>query len=175
MTEAEAFVERNNAIRYFKIIPCHEEFIGFERPCNIWEIMYRIGSERADKKRFEKVKIDKRFITYVPMSFFGQVRKGGMVVTPAMAKKYPWFELAKSLEEEGFRIPLVVERGTYTVLEGKHRIGAVSLIKPYDPDRLIPSILVEEDPVYSAMMFGGKHPYPLHGKGLNGSKEVVGK
>jgi len=174
MTQAVKFVERNNPVRYFKVIPYHKEFMGFERPCNIWEMTHRMGSERVSEY-FEKVKIEKRFITYVPLSFFQQVKVGGMNVTPEMARNYPWFELAKSLEEEGFRIPIIAECESYVVIEGKHRIGAVSLIQPYDPDMLIPTILVKEDPVYSAMMFGKKHPYPLHGKGEGGLKVVEGK
>jgi len=174
LDRAVKFVERNNPVRYFKVIPYHKEFIGFDRPCNIWELTHRMGSEKISED-FEKIKIDSKFITYVPLLFFGQVREGGMIVTPAMAKNYPWYELASSIKKEGFRIPLVVECGTYIVIEGKHRIGAVSLIKPYNPDRLIPTILIKEDAVYSKMMFGRRHPYPLHGKGRGGLKVVEGK
>lgn len=165
--EARNFI-RNGVVSYHRIVFFHKDLMGFSRPCSIFELMYLLGSEKGSAEnpnpRFEKVKLDDHYISHIPLKRFVTIKDGGATITKEMAEDYPWFDLAKSLEEEGFRIPVLAaiipgEDGLF-VIEGKHRATAASLIKPYNPDFLIPCILTVIDTFYTCKMFKQRHPDP---------------
>jgi len=157
-------LRRQNLINYFQIILFHRELLGFKRSCNIFELMNLLGSEKS-YNNFEKVKLDDHYISYIPLKRFSHIKHGGLKLTPDMEKSYPWRKLAKSIEEEGIRTPVIVElfagaTGDVIALEGKHRLAASSLIKPFNPEFPIPSLVVVWDPFYTLFMKNKKHPDP---------------
>ena len=159
-----------NFVRYYKVIHFHKDIFGFSRPCNIFELMNLVGSEKGSQN-YQKVKLDDYYVSYLPLHRFGSVRRGGMRLTPDMEASYLWHELRKSIEENGIIVPLIVEiynnnKKRTRVVEGKHRIGAISLIKPYHPFYPVPCLATVVDPIYTMYMHKRKHPDPGSSQGF---------
>ena len=168
MTKDE--LRRTNYVHYYKIIHFHRDIFGFSRPCNIFELMHLIGSEKGSQN-YQKVKLDDHYISYIPLHRFGSVRRGGMKLTPDMEESYPWHKLRKSIEENGIIVPLIVEihndiRKRIRAVEGKHRAASISLIKPYNPFYPVPCLATVVDPIYTMYMHKRKHPDPGSSQGF---------
>ena len=130
--------------------------------------MWLVGSEKCFGDRFENMKLDDHYISRIPLRKFTSFNKKKARITPKMAELYPWYQLADSIKEEGFRIPVIaalIGEALYPV-EGKHRVAAASLIEPYDPDFLIPCVLTAVDPIYTCKMYKKPHPDPFDETGF---------
>jgi hypothetical protein len=130
--------------------------------------MHLLGSEK-NMDHYEKVKVPEHCICHIPLCRFSNTKIPARI-TDAMAKQYPWYKLAESIEKEGFRIPVVGElypNGIYVAIEGKHRVAATSIIKPFNKDYLIPTIPVVRDVRYTVKMYKQPHPDPLRKEGYN--------
>lgn len=168
IAEANRFMRAHNPILYYRVCLFHEDLVGSSKSCNMFELMYLSGSEKS-YNNFEQVKLDSRYISYLPLSCF-PVTIRGTRITESMNKTYPWYKLAMSIISEGLRTPLIVQTFDSTnkvrVIEGKHRIGAIGMIKPYDPDYIIPSIAIVLDPIYTVSMYKKSHPDPATQSGF---------
>ena len=176
-----------NPIMYYKVIGPghHKELMGCSRPVNMFELMHRVNSEGSKlnnwKEDFEggvfkgsnrEVKlahdvVPKKFISYVPIKKFAQGSKP-LNTKIVESDKYPWRMLAKSIENVGFESLLIVDmtdRGDLVVIEGKHRVAASTLIEPFNPEFIIPCLVISLDRSYTIKMWKQPHPYPLSGDG----------
>ena len=163
MDAREKYRSLFNPILYWKIVGpgFHRELLGFSRPCNMFELIHLVGSE-ACSDNFQKVELDDLYISYLPLKRLRITKP--MQVTEFMNTKYPWFKLAESIKEEGFKCALIVEvtnNHGFVVVEGKHRFGAASLVVPFNPSLKLPCLIVSRDELYTAKMFKQPHPHPL--------------
>jgi len=157
----------NHCISYFRMPVFHRELFG-TKPCNLFQLMWLVGSE-SNMTHYEKAEIPERYISQIPLGRFLGAGKRPMELTEARIREgYPWLELAKSIKEEGFRVPVIAEMQTdgYLALEGRHRVAACSLIEPFDLNFLVHAIVVVRDPFYTTKMFRKPHPDPLDSTGF---------
>lgn len=163
-----AFAANNNNIIYFRVPFFHRELFGTSTPCNTFQLMWLLGSEK-NMPHYEKAEVPEHCICHIPLCRVNGVGKGPMKLTEGMKISYPWENLAKSIEEEGIRVPVIAEilpNGSgYIIIEGKHRVPACTLIKPFNPDFLIPCITVIRDIRYTVKMHKKPHPDPLDSRG----------
>jgi len=141
--------DKSNPVLYFRIVDYHRRLLGDDISVNIWQLMDLVGSEVV-LKNYEK-RIPDGCLTHIKIRDFGFSK----LFEPTEAEKdgYPWVELAESIEKNGIVVPVIAERFVkgrggyaYRMLEGKHRVPAATMIKPFDPDRLVPCLMVEYDP-----------------------------
>lgn len=168
MEVREKYKKLLNPILYWWIVGpgFHRELLGFSRPCNMFELMYLVGSE-ACGNNFEKVKLDSHYLSYISLKRLSITKP--MTVASFTATKYPWLKLADSIKKEGFKCPLIVELTNtegFVVTEGKHRFGAASLVEPFDPSLKLPCLMVKRDELYTAKMYKQPHPHPLTASGF---------
>jgi len=156
------FAANNNNIVYFRVPFFHKELFGTSKPCNSFQLMWLLGSER-NMKHYEKAEVPEHCICHIPVGRFNGIGKGPMKLTKEMNENYPWLELAKSIKEEGFRVPVVAELQAegFLTIEGRHRVAACTLIEPFDPNFPVPCIVVVRDPFYTVKMYKQRHPDPL--------------
>lgn len=164
----ETYYKLINPILYYRIVGpgFHRELLGFSRPCNSFELMYLVGSEwKSDN--FEKAKLDDHYLSYISLRRFGVTKP--MKINPE-ACKYNWTKLVDSIQEEGVKTPLIAEvtdEGGFIVIEGKHRFGAASLIKPFNLDFKLPCLLIARDIFYTAKMWKQRHPNAFTSEGYS--------
>jgi len=188
MSIEEEYKKLSNPIMYYRILgPNHHvDLLGFHRSVNIFELMHLIKSEEKDRlewrEEFRKVDDDwvideakrserniklvkevipDQYVSYIPLRKLNNHAKPAKVIS----SKYPWKRLAKSIEK-GFERPLVVEMSNrgFVIVEGKHRSAAATLIEPFNPDFLIPCLVVILDKEYTAKMWKQPHPFPFGGE-----------
>ena len=191
MNIEEEYKKLLNPILYYRIVGphYHEQLMGFSRPANIFELMYLVISEEnrdlwrkdfkesgnewvfdkevnRDTKLAEEV-IPKEYISYIPLKKISNHNKP-MKVTDFMSKKYPWKRLAKSIMK-GFERPLIIQRLEplgFIVVEGKHRAAAATIIEPFNPDFVLPCLIVVLNKAYTVKMWKKPHPHPLSEEGM---------
>jgi hypothetical protein len=151
-----------NPLLYFKIIDYHEELADGWPALNVFQLMDLVGTEIPLKEYHEK--IPDKYITQLKLKDFNF--KKLFVPTKAERMHYPWGALSDSIKIMGMIVPVIAERYaktkegyTYLTTEGKHRVPAVAMIKPFDPERPIPALVVEYDPEYTYIRHtsGEKH------------------
>lgn len=168
MDAREKYRSLSNPIPYWKIIGpgFHRELLGFPRPCNMFELMYLVGSEACDSN-FQKRKLDDHYLCYISLKRLNMTKP--MILTDFMKTKYPWAKLTESIKKEGIKCALIVEltdMNKLVVIEGKHRFGAASLVESFNLNLKIPCLIVKKDELYTAKMYKQKHPHPLTSSGF---------
>lgn len=141
------FYKKNREVDYYRLTKGHRELIGTNEPLNIWQLMNLVGTE-IPVERYQK-RIPEEFISYIPLNKFPGENKHSFVPTEEQKRKYPWDSLAASIKNRGFVIPIIAEKikdqDMYLKLEGSHRLAAVAMQEPYDPEYLIPCVVVEHE------------------------------
>lgn len=165
--ERAKFIRERNPLLYYKVVcpVVHINLMGFTRPCNIFELMYLLGSEKG-WENFENGDYDYSCISYIPLR---RLTSRKIKLNDAMLKQYPWIKLAESIKEEGIRTPIIamdVGDFKYLPIEGRHRVGASSIAYYPDFDIKIPAIVVKIDEIYTIKMYKQKHPYPCNKEGF---------
>ena len=162
--ELLSFAANNNNILYFRVPFFHRELFGTSKPCNSFQLMWLLGSER-NMAHYEKAEVPEHCICHVPLHRINGIGKGPMPLTEERKNGYPWISLAESIREEGMRVPAIIEilpnGAGFLTIEGKHRVAACTLIEPFDPDFLVPCITVVRDIRYTVKMHKQRHPDPL--------------
>jgi len=152
----------HNTIFYYRIVCCHQKLVGNEVPVNVRQLYKILGTERSLEK-FYTLPSD-GCATLIRLGDILGIGDAPLEITDALRKRYPWDKLIESVKTKGIKIPVILERyfingrNLYLAIEGRHRISACAAIKPFDADRLIPSILVDRDNVYTDYMSHRKHP-----------------
>lgn len=165
--ERAKFIRDRNPLLYYKVIcpVVHMDLLGFTRPCNIFELMHLVGSEKGCEN-FENGDYDASCVSYIPLR---RLISHKIKLNDAMLEQYPWMKLAESIKEEGIRIPIIaMDSGDYKYLpiEGRHRVGAASIAYYPDFDVKIPTIIVKIDEIYTTKMYKQKHPNPMENEGF---------
>ena len=85
----------------------------------------------------------------------GYEKKATTPYTSKMKQLYEWDALIKSVQKQGIIVPIVAERHffkneeRYLLIEGRHRVAAATFIEPFNPNLLIPAIVVDKDLPYT--------------------------
>lgn len=158
-------LKKINPLYYYRIVGpiAHRNLLGFTRPCNIFELMHLVGSEKDDPN-FEKADYDRSFISFIPLK---RLASSKLILTEDMSLNYPWIKLSESIRDNGVKIPIIandIGHYRYIPIEGRHRIGASTLV--FDFEFKIPSVIVKVDKFYTFKMYKKPHPYPLSEEGF---------
>lgn len=146
-------------IIYYNIVNYHKEICKNDIPVDIYQLQDIAGCEVSLEEY--KAKLSDKHITYLKLCDYQQIGNEPIVhIDDEMKKQYPWEELAESIKKIGVIVPLITlrykekekEKFYYVTIEGKHRAFAAGLIKPFNPDLLLPNLIVEEDIEYTLMM-----------------------
>lgn len=167
-----------NTVFYYRLLKAHQEFTESELPVNLWQLMRFIELKTPTKQYFTN-----KYITFLKLSDINQVGNKPAQVDVNAITRYNWTKLLHSVEQDGIRQPIIAEQRfvehqkqiikTYIALEGKHRIAVASMIKPYNPDFIIPCILVEQDSDYTNFMQHKVHPNPMHACGWSIKGDIM--
>ncbi len=153
--------EHYSELYYYRIVKYARGLAGTEIPLNIIQLQEVVGTEVA-LKDFKKG-LSSKYLTYVKLGDVIGCEKPATHINDEMKKSYPWVALVQSIKEIGIKVPVLLERifikekNYYLALEGKHRLTAATIIKPFNPDMLIPSVIVDRDNVYTDRMYKKKH------------------
>lgn len=145
-------------IPYYRLEKFHTEICGNDAPVNIRQLLKLVGGE-AKYKMEDINKIDDKYIDKIPLhEFYGCRYPHTEPLTELDKVKYQWEKLELSIQRDGIKIPLIVQRiivkniEYYQTLEGHHRLQTIVLMKPFNPDRLIPVLVVKQDMKYTEYM-----------------------
>ena len=143
---------------YYRIYKFHKELFKNNIPVNIRQILQLIGSEVLSLDLYVP-KINKDYLIHIKLnSCMGYEKKASTPYTKTMKQLYQWDALIKSVQERGIVVPIVAERHffkneeRYLLIEGRHRVAAATFIEPFNPELLIPSIIVDRDWAYTEYM-----------------------
>ena len=139
---------------YYRVYKYHEELFGNTTPVYIKELLLKLGTEVRTLDKYV-AKVDKKYFTYIRLcDFLGRESRPKKLFTPDMKAHYPWDNLVQSIKENGIIAPCIAERVfdkgilKYYVVEGKHRLTAALFVEPFNPDMLVPTIIVDRDMEY---------------------------
>jgi len=143
---------------FYWIVDDHEVLTGHGKPVGIRRLYTIVGTERRLADKMYEVEADK-YTKYIRLGDIFGVERPLAVPSELHLKVYPWLKLIESVGKEGILLPVLHERyyskgrWRYRTLEGKHRIHALAMVKPYNGDVLVPTILVERDNEYTNFMY----------------------
>lgn len=151
-----------NVVEYYRITKWHSELLGNEIPVNIWQLyeLFEIKLWVSGCKCVDKC------ITYVKLDDIPAFYDNIPELTEDMLEAYPWENLIESIKSNGILNPILLERIVvggkirYFVVEGKHRLAALSCCINICNEYSIPSILLDKDYDYTEYMRNEKLIHP---------------
>lgn len=164
-------------IAYFRVVNYHKDLFCSEIPVNLWQLMALVGTEIPKDNYTER--IPNKYLTFLKLKDFANIKNNIVSVTDKMKSTYRWEMLAESIKTYGFICPVIVEQMhmpygvEFIVLEGKHRVAATTLIKPHNPDFIVPCLLVEKDVNYTIFMENKPHPNPFDKNGYTLTGDIM--